>query len=96
MREGITPAEIRRLNRAHDNSRLTLAELMGIIVSDGWRRPPFLIGRLSFAAGTPYHTVFAPNEAIGEQVMQPGVARVLRGVCARWFAVERRRQDRLG
>jgi hypothetical protein len=57
-----------------------LAELIGIVVNEGRRRPAFLIERLSFAPGTPYHTVFAPAAAVGDPVMQPGVARVLRDV----------------
>lgn len=59
-----------------------LAELMGIIVNDGWRRPTLLIERLRFAAGTPYHTVFTADPATTESVLSPTVARVLRGVLA--------------
>lgn len=59
-----------------------LAELMGIIVNDGKRRPAFLIERLSVAAGTPYHTVFGPDATLSEQVMRSSVARVLHDVLA--------------
>jgi membrane peptidoglycan carboxypeptidase len=59
-----------------------LAELMGIIVNDGVRRPTLRLTQLRFAAGTPYETVFAPAAARGERVMEPAVARALRGVLA--------------
>ena len=59
-----------------------LADLMGIIINDGWRRPAFLIERLRFAAETPYHTEFGADSSASEQVMHPIVARVLRGVLA--------------
>jgi len=59
-----------------------LAELMGIILNDGQRRPTVSIERLSFATGTPYHTVFSPDFTATEDVMQPAVARVLRAVLA--------------
>jgi membrane peptidoglycan carboxypeptidase len=60
-----------------------LAELMGIIVSDGRRRATSDIRRLTFAAGTPYHTVLEPTDAAGsDRVMSPVVAQLLREVLA--------------
>lgn len=59
-----------------------LADLMGIILNDGSRRPSVLIERLRFAEGTPYHTVFEAESGAGEQVMNPTVAGVLRGALA--------------
>lgn len=56
-----------------------LAELMGIIVNDGVRRPTLRMTELHFAEGTPYETVFEPAPSSGEQVMDPAVARALRG-----------------
>jgi hypothetical protein len=61
---------------------VALAELMGIIVNDGVRRPTRLITHLRFAPGTPYHTAFAPSPAGGERVLAPPVARALREVLA--------------
>ena len=61
---------------------MALAELMGIIVNDGWRRPTVDIVRLSFAPETPYETVFEPAPQVGEQVMRRPVARLLRQVLA--------------
>jgi membrane peptidoglycan carboxypeptidase len=57
---------------------IALADLMGIIVNDGMRRPTRLLARLQFAHGTPYETVFAPDEKEGERVMDATVARALR------------------
>jgi membrane peptidoglycan carboxypeptidase len=59
-----------------------LAELMGIIVNDGWRRPSVLIDELRFADGTPYHSDFRVQPQRGERVMDPAVAQLLRGVLA--------------
>jgi membrane peptidoglycan carboxypeptidase len=61
---------------------MALAELMGIIVNDGWRRPTMDIVRLSFAPETPYQTVFEPAPQVGEQVMRRPVARLLRQLLA--------------
>ena len=58
-----------------------LAELMGIIVNDGLRRPMRQFTRFAFAQDTPYETVLAPVAA-GEQVMKPEVARALRTALA--------------
>ncbi|HRP98520.1 MAG TPA: transglycosylase domain-containing protein [Rhodocyclaceae bacterium] len=55
-----------------------LAELMGIIANDGVWRPSVRIERLEFAAGTPYHTVFAHTPDAGVRVMAPEVAAALR------------------
>jgi membrane peptidoglycan carboxypeptidase len=55
-----------------------LADLMGIIVNDGVRRPNIVLRRLRFASGTPYETVFEPSGSRGEAVMEPAVARTLR------------------
>jgi membrane peptidoglycan carboxypeptidase len=59
-----------------------LAELMGIIVNDGQRRPTINIQRIGFAQGTPYETVFAPSAKSDEQVMRAPVAQLLRQVLA--------------
>jgi len=59
-----------------------LAELMGIIVNDGMKRPLLRVTQLHFAEGTPYETVFEPAHDTGEQVMEPEVASALRGTLA--------------
>jgi cell division protein FtsI/penicillin-binding protein 2 len=55
-----------------------LADLMGIIVNDGWRRPSRIVNRLQFAHDTPYETVFAPDPSTHERAMDAAVAQVLR------------------
>jgi membrane peptidoglycan carboxypeptidase len=59
-----------------------LAELMGIVVADGVRLPMTRLRELRFAEGTPYHTVLAPAPPAPQRVMEPAVARALRGVLA--------------
>jgi membrane peptidoglycan carboxypeptidase len=57
-----------------------LAELMGIVLDDGVRRPARTVSRVALATGTPYHTVMEPTRLAGEQVLPVPVARALRGV----------------
>lgn len=57
-----------------------LAELMGIIASDGRRLPTVRVTELRFGAATPYETVFAPATEAAQQVLRPEVAAALRGV----------------
>ena len=60
-----------------------LAELMGILVSDGLRLPTLRLDRLDFAAGTPYETRLAYRSAGGERVLPAEVAQVARAALAR-------------
>lgn len=55
-----------------------LADLMGVVVNDGVRKPNLVLRRLRFAAGTPYETVLEPSDVKSERVMETPVARVLR------------------
>lgn len=60
-----------------------LAELMGIIVNDGVRKPVIRTTALDFAVDTPYEARLQRRmDAVGEQVMLPEVARALRRVLA--------------
>lgn len=60
-----------------------LAELMGIIVNDGVRRPVIRTQAMDFALDTPYETRLERRVTEeGEQVMLPEVARALRRVLA--------------
>jgi membrane peptidoglycan carboxypeptidase len=59
-----------------------LAELMGIIVNDGVRLPMLRFTSLHWGEGTPYETVMVPKRDAGERVMDPAVARTLRGALA--------------
>jgi membrane peptidoglycan carboxypeptidase len=55
-----------------------LAELVGVIVSDGVRYPSVRTRRLRFAEGTPYETTLQPTIASSERVMRPEIAAVVR------------------
>lgn len=55
-----------------------LAELMGIVINDGLRRPSVRIDQLRFAAATPFETLLERQVAAGEQVLPPEVAQVAR------------------
>jgi membrane peptidoglycan carboxypeptidase len=55
-----------------------LAELIGIILSNGIRWPSLRIDGLNFAAATPYETVLGPAPTAGERVMRPEVAATVR------------------
>jgi membrane peptidoglycan carboxypeptidase len=53
------------------------ADLMGVIVNEGWRIPPVLFDRLRFGAGTPYETTLKLDRRPAEQVMPPEDAAAL-------------------
>jgi membrane peptidoglycan carboxypeptidase len=57
-----------------------LAELMGIIVNDGVRVPTSYIESLHFAAGTPYDTLLGHTPPVGERVLRPEIAQLVRQV----------------
>ncbi len=57
-----------------------LAELSGILLADGVRRPTLRLERLRLAEGTSYETVLVPETAPGERVIRPEVAAAVRGV----------------
>jgi hypothetical protein len=79
--ERLVPSLTTALGSSSDRPA-ALAELMGIIVNDGWRRPAVLIDELRFAQGTPYTSDFRARPQRGERVMHPAVAQLLRGVLA--------------
>jgi membrane peptidoglycan carboxypeptidase len=58
-----------------------LAELMGIIMNDGVKRPTIRFESLQFGEGTPYQTLFVPgsNEEAHE-VLDPAIAHVMQGI----------------
>ncbi|EPR11246.1 hypothetical protein M527_03990 [Sphingobium indicum IP26] len=55
-----------------------LAELMGIIASNGYRMKPRLIERLHFAEDTPYETIMTAKPQKGERVLHQEVAAAVR------------------
>jgi membrane peptidoglycan carboxypeptidase len=59
-----------------------LAELVGIIVNGGMRRPTVRVEDLHFAAATPYETRLERMPAPSQRVMQPEVAAALKRALA--------------
>jgi hypothetical protein len=57
-----------------------LGELMGIIVNDGILRKESVVRRLTFAEGTPYHTVAEARASQGTRVLPAAAARTMRDV----------------
>jgi membrane peptidoglycan carboxypeptidase len=55
-----------------------LAELMGILVNDGIRRPAISIEGLRFASETPYETVLSRRPLPSQRVLPEAVARTVR------------------
>jgi len=53
-----------------------LAELVGIVLNDGIRRPTVLVDALRFGADTPFETALERQPADGVRVMSPQVAAV--------------------
>ena len=51
-----------------------LAQLIGIVLNGGVRKPIVDLARLAFAVGTPYETVLSPQSSTPERVMAPEVA----------------------
>ena len=61
---------------------VALAELVGILVNDGVRRPASSLSKVHFAGGTPYETLLEPTKQKGERALPVEVARVARQAMA--------------
>ena len=61
---------------------VALAELVGILVNDGVRRPSVSLTDAHFAGGTPYETILERIPEPGQQVLAPEVARTVRKAMA--------------
>jgi membrane peptidoglycan carboxypeptidase len=61
---------------------VALAELVGILVNDGVRRPTQSLTNVHFASGTPYETLFQRSLAKGDQVLDPEIASIVRQTMA--------------
>ena len=59
-----------------------LAQLMGIILNDGIKKPAIRMAALRFASNTPYETIMSPVQLQGTRVMPAAVARAIRPVLA--------------
>jgi len=55
-----------------------LAELVGILLNDGVKKPMLRFEKLHFAKNTPYETIMTPYGNAGVQILDPAVARVVR------------------
>ncbi len=55
-----------------------LAELVGILLNDGVKKPTIRFEELRFAADTPFETVMKPAVNKGTQVLDPAIARIVR------------------
>lgn len=75
----LTPSYATALGASADRPS-ALAELMGIIINAGVRKPGQRITSMHFASATPYETLLLPRKPTkptGEQVLAPEVARVV-------------------
>ena len=73
----MTPSYASALGASADRPA-ALAEMMGIIVNGGVRKPTQRISSLHFASGTPYETLLKQSQnAQSEQVLAPEVARAI-------------------
>ncbi len=75
--DSLTPSYATALGASGDRPS-ALAELMGIIINDGVRKPLARIGSLQFASGTPYETRLDQQGGKAEQVLERDVAQVAR------------------
>ncbi len=75
--ESLTPSYASAIGASGDRPA-ALAELMGIIASDGMRQPVQRVGSLHFARDTPYETRLEPRNASAEQVLPAEVAATVR------------------
>ncbi|RJG27038.1 transglycosylase domain-containing protein [Massilia cavernae] len=75
--DSLTPSYATTLGASADRPA-SLAEMMGIIVNGGLRKPTRRIDSLHFAKATPYETLVKPaGEAKAERVLSPEVASVV-------------------
>jgi len=75
--QSITPSYGSAVGAAGDRPA-ALAKLMGIIVNDGRTVRTENLSALTFAAGTPYETRFAPREDAGRAVLSPAIVDQVR------------------
>jgi len=77
----LTPSYATAIGASADRPA-ALADLMGILLNDGAKQSSATIKRLDFAAGTPYHSVFAHADAPAQQVLPVELAQVAREALA--------------
>ena len=77
--DSVVPSYASALGASADRPA-ALAELMGILVNDGLRKPSTRIQSLHFAATTPYETQLQYKPSKAERVLAPEVAQAVHGV----------------
>jgi len=77
--QAITPSYGSAVGAAGDRPA-ALAKLMGVIANDGRMVQTQHLSALTFAAGTPYETRFAPRSDAGEAVLSPAIVEEVRGL----------------
>jgi membrane peptidoglycan carboxypeptidase len=77
--DSVVPSYATALGASADRPA-ALAELMGILVNDGLRKPSTRIQSLHFAAATPYETQLQYKPGKAERVLAPEVAQAVRSV----------------
>ncbi|MFZ3081228.1 transglycosylase domain-containing protein [Rhodoferax ferrireducens] len=80
--ESLVPSYASALGASADRPA-ALAELMGILVNEGVRKPNTRIESLHFAAATPYETLLQYKPAKAQRVLAPEVAQAVRGAIRR-------------
>jgi hypothetical protein len=75
--ESLAPSYATAIGSAADRPD-QLAELVGIVLSDGVRSPVRRVEELHFATGTPYETVLRLSPHGGERVLSSEIAAVMR------------------
>lgn len=77
--ESLVPSYATSLGASADRPA-ALAELMGILVNEGVRKPATRIESLHFAAATPYETLLQHQPGKAQRVLAPEVAQAVLGV----------------
>lgn len=75
--DSLVPSHATALGASADRPA-ALAELIGIVINGGIRRPPRQIEALRFAEGTPYETELAYSTEEGERLLSPELSALVR------------------
>lgn len=75
--QNLTPSLATAIGASGDRPA-SLAQLMGLIVSDGVQRPMESLRSLDFAVGTPYETRYTVQAQPPQRLFAPEIARVVR------------------
>jgi membrane peptidoglycan carboxypeptidase len=75
--DALVPSYATSLGTSGDTP-IALAELMGILLNDGVRRPSHIIEEIRLGADTPYETQFHLKVPAGERVMAPEIAHIVK------------------